>query len=224
MASPFLEKLQVAVVTATLVSAAWIVAGTILLDRDDVAVLTGGSSASGPVAVETQRATTAQGRTGPPAGAMQASLPPASQTDDLLIPVAGIAAGQLADTFDDERGGGTRLHEALDIMAASGTPVVAAAPGTVEKLFTSEAGGITVYVRSADRQTIYYYAHLRDYAPGLREGQQLARGARIGTVGATGNADPGAPHLHFQIMRTQPEAEWWEPAVSVNPYPLLAGR
>ena len=106
-------------------------------------------------------------------------------------------------------------------MAAAGTPVVAAAPGTVERLFQSDAGGNTIYVRSQDRQTIHYYAHLQDYAPGLREGQSVQRGQRLGSVGSSGNADPAAPHLHFAIMRTTPDAEWWEPATAVNPYPLL---
>ena len=61
-------------------------------------------------------------------------------------------------------------------------------------------------------------------APGLAEGQQVRAEQVIGTVGATGNADPGAPHLHFAILRTTPDAEWWEPARAINPYPLLSGR
>ena len=109
-------------------------------------------------------------------------------------------------------------------MAPRGTPVVAAAAGTVEKLFTSEAGGLTVYVRSPDRRLITYYAHLDGYAPDLREGQQLRAGDPIGTVGFTGNAGPDAPHLHFAIMQTAPGANWWEPANAINPYPILTGR
>ena len=141
----------------------------------------------------------------------------------LAIPVAGVSASQLSDTFDDARGGGDRTHEALDIMAPAGTPVLAAGAGTVEKLFRSDAGGNTVYVRSADRRMIHYYAHLQDYAPGLQEGRQVSRGERLGSVGSSGNADPAAPHLHFAILRTTAEAEWWEPATPVNPFPLLDG-
>ena len=142
----------------------------------------------------------------------------------LAIPVAGVKPDQLVDTFTQARAGGGRVHDAIDIMAPHGTPVLAAAPGTVEKLFLSKGGGgITAYVRSDDSRWIYYYAHLRDYAPGLAEGQKLPRGARLGTVGSTGNANPQGPHLHFAIHRMQPGESWHEGA-PVNPYPLLAGK
>lgn len=151
--------------------------------------------------------------------------PPLSQeVGAYLIPVAGVKPEQLSDTFTAARGGGTRVHDAIDIMAPRGTPVLAASSGQVEKLFTSKQGGLTIYVRSPDRRTITYYAHLDAYAPGLAEKQQIARGQQIGTVGFTGNADPAAPHLHFAIMETTPESDWWEPSVAVNPYLILTGR
>jgi murein DD-endopeptidase MepM/ murein hydrolase activator NlpD len=141
----------------------------------------------------------------------------------LAIPVAGIGAAQLQDTYTQSRAGGARVHNAIDIMAPRGTPVVAAAPGTVEKLFFSQGGGgITAYVRSPDRQWIFYYAHLDAYAPGLREGQVIAQGDPIGTVGFTGNADPAGPHLHFAVHRMAP-GEDWHAGTAVNPYPLLVG-
>ena len=84
---------------------------------------------------------------------------------------------ELVDTFTQARAGGARVHDAIDIMAPTGTPVVSVAPGTVEKLFFSQGGGgITAYVRSEDGRWSYYYAHLNAYAPGLREGQKLQRG------------------------------------------------
>ena len=141
----------------------------------------------------------------------------------LAVPVAGIRTEQLADTYTQSRAGGARVHNAIDIMAPTGTPVVAAAPGTVEKLVNSQGGGgITAYVRSLDRQWIYYYAHLDRYAPGLREGQQVRQGDPIGTVGFTGNANPAGPHLHFAIHRMA-QGEDWHEGTAVNPYPLLAG-
>ena len=106
-------------------------------------------------------------------------------------------------------------------MAPAGTPVVAAGPGTVEKLFLSDAGGNTVYVRSGDRRTIHYYAHLQAYASGLAEGQPVHRGQRLGTVGSSGNADPAAPHLHFAVLRVAPGAHWWDSADPIDPFPLL---
>ena len=142
----------------------------------------------------------------------------------LAIPVAGVKPNQLSDTFTQARAGGARLHDAIDIMAAEGTPVVAAADGTVEKLFFSHhGGGLTAYARSPDQRWTYYYAHLQSYAPGLAEGQQIKRGQLIGRVGHTGNASAEGPHLHLAINRMQPGEKWWQGS-PINPYPLLAGK
>jgi murein DD-endopeptidase MepM/ murein hydrolase activator NlpD len=140
----------------------------------------------------------------------------------LALPVVGIKATDLVDTYDAARGSGRR-HDAIDIMAAEGTPVIAAADGTIEKLFNSVRGGTTIYERSADQQWIYYYAHLSAYAPGLAEGQQVKRGQVIGRVGHTGDASPAGPHLHFAINRMAPGERWWN-GTAINPYPLLAGK
>jgi murein DD-endopeptidase MepM/ murein hydrolase activator NlpD len=142
----------------------------------------------------------------------------------LAIPVVGIKARDLIDTYKQARAGGARVHDAIDIMAPHGTPVVAAAPGRVEKLFLSNGGGgITAYVRSPDGRYIFYYAHLRDYAPGLKEGQAVKQGDVIGTVGSSGNANPAGPHLHFAIHRMAPGEKWYKGS-AVNPYPLLVGN
>jgi murein DD-endopeptidase MepM/ murein hydrolase activator NlpD len=153
----------------------------------------------------------------PPVAAPSATPPGTA----LLMPVRGVRPEQLGDTYNQTRGG-TRIHEALDIMAPRGTPVVAAVDGKVEKLFTSDAGGLTVYQFDPSATYAYYYAHLDSYAPGLREGMQLRRGDVIGTVGSTGNANPEAPHLHFAIFLLGPEKQWWK-GTPVNPYPLLRG-
>jgi murein DD-endopeptidase MepM/ murein hydrolase activator NlpD len=142
----------------------------------------------------------------------------------LAVPVAGVKTGDLVDTYTQARAGGARSHDAIDIMAPKGRPVVAAAPGTVEKLFFSKGGGgTTAYVRSDDKRWMYYYAHLNAYAPGLREGQHLSRGAQVGFVGTSGNANPDGPHLHFAIFRMEPGERWWQ-GTAINPYPLLAGK
>ena len=142
----------------------------------------------------------------------------------LVIPVEGVRAAQLSDTFNQARDAGLRVHDAIDILAPRGTPVLAAAPGRIEKLFTSKAGGITIYQRSPDGGLILYYAHLDAYAPGLAEGQSVRAGQRIASVGSTGNADPTAPHLHFAVLRTRAGARWSDRALPLNPYPLLGGR
>ena len=139
---------------------------------------------------------------------------------DLEVPVEGVDDDDLHDTFDDRRGIG-RVHEALDIMAPRGTPVVAVEDGTIAKLFLSEGGGgITIYQFDPSKQFSYYYAHLDRYAPGLREGQTVRRGQVIGYVGSTGNASPNAPHLHFGIYRLTPERQWWK-GEPINPYLVL---
>ena len=196
------------IVTAVLVSAFWIVAYNIRgTDSRDVQ-LAGDKEVikrSG-----TSPLTVAEGVVVGPAG--------------LAIPVRDVKPSQLVDTFTQARAGGARVHDAIDIMAGEGTPVMAAAPGTLEKLFFSNGGGgISAYVRSDDGRWSYYYAHLHAYAPGLAEGQHLAGGALIGFVGHTGNASPDGPHLHFAINRMQPGEKWYQ-GRAINPYPLLAGK
>jgi murein DD-endopeptidase MepM/ murein hydrolase activator NlpD len=141
----------------------------------------------------------------------------------LAIPVVGVKASDLVDTFDAARGSGRR-HDAIDIMADEGTPVIAAADGTIEKLFFSHGGGgITIYERANDPKWMLYYAHLSAYAPGLAEGQKVKRGQVIGRVGHTGDASPSGPHLHFAINSMAPGERWWQ-GTPINPYPLLAGK
>lgn len=140
----------------------------------------------------------------------------------LMVPVQGVAPSSLAPTFDDDRGEG-RVHEALDIMAPAGTPVLAVADGHVEKLFDSDRGGLTIYQFEPTGRYAYYYAHLERYAPGLEEGATLRQGEVIGYVGSSGNADPAAPHLHFAIFLLGPEKRWWE-GTPIDPWPLLSGR
>jgi peptidoglycan LD-endopeptidase LytH len=141
----------------------------------------------------------------------------------LAIPVLGVKREDLVDTFSAARGGGRR-HDANDIMAPEGTPVIAAADGTIEKLFFSHGGGgITIYERATDPKWMYYYAHLSAYAPGLAEGQKVKRGQVIGRVGHTGDASPSGPHLHFAINSMAPGERWWQ-GTPINPYPLLAGN
>jgi peptidoglycan LD-endopeptidase LytH len=140
----------------------------------------------------------------------------------LAIPVTGIKPDQLTDTFDEARSQGRR-HDAIDIMAAEGTPVIASADGTIEKLFNSVRGGTTIYERSPDQKWLYYYAHLSAYAPGLHEGLQVKRGQVIARVGHTGDASAEGPHLHFAINTMARGEHWWE-GTPINPYPLLAGK
>ena len=136
---------------------------------------------------------------------------------NLIIPVQTVTAAQLADTYLQERGGGERAHEALDIVAPRGTPVLAVEDGRVAKLFLSKPGGITVYQFDPGSEFAYYYAHLDSYAPGLTEGMPVRKGQVIGYVGSTGNASADGPHLHFAIFRLGPERQWWR-GTPINPF------
>ena len=137
----------------------------------------------------------------------------------LIVPVAGVRPEQLLDTFADARSEG-RVHDAIDIPAAAGTPVVAAADGEIVKLFQSDRGGTTIYQLSTDRKLIFYYAHLQRYADGLVAGKIVRQGEVIAYVGDTGNAGTGNFHLHFSIAIVADPKRYWE-GTNINPYPLL---
>ena len=139
----------------------------------------------------------------------------------LAFPVQGHDPRKLRDNFAERRGG--HPHEALDIMAKRGTPVVAVEDGRVAKLFKSDAGGLTIYQFDPSERYAYYYAHLEGYAKGLAEGARVRRGEVIGYVGSSGNAQPEAPHLHFTIFRLGPDRKWWK-GTAINPFPYLAAK
>lgn len=187
------DRLRTILVTAVLTSAAWVVAGLILYGR----------------AIEAS-----------PRDARLAATVHQPADGRLVVPVQGVGREALVDTWGQSRESGKRAHEAIDIMAPRGTPVLAAAAGMVEKLFVSVRGGNMIYVRSPDRRRIYYYAHLDGYAPGLAERQHVRAGQILGFVGSTGDASSDAPHLHFGIALARHDEGWWQ-GMAVNPYPML---
>lgn len=146
---------------------------------------------------------------------------PAPPLGSLVIPVEGVTRAALADGWRASPSG-RHGHHAIDIPAPAGTPVLAAADGRIEKLNEGERSGTAIYERSRDGGTIYFYAHLDHYAPALSEGQAVHVGQVIAAVGASGDAEAGAPHLHFEVHRMAPGEAWWQ-GREVNPYPLLKG-
>jgi murein DD-endopeptidase MepM/ murein hydrolase activator NlpD len=142
-----------------------------------------------------------------------------SLAESMAIPVAGVQPKDLLDTFDERRAG-DRRHNALDIPAPRGTPVISAVGGKVLKLFTSQAGGLMVYASDPTNRFVLMYAHLDSYAKGLANDMPLQRGDTIGFVGTTGNAPPNLPHLHFAVARTNDITHWWT-GLPVDPRPLL---
>lgn len=150
----------------------------------------------------------------PPSQAEEGAAP-----NNLIIPVAGVRPDQLRDTFSESRSEG-RVHDAIDIIAPKGTPVLAAADGTILKLFQSVPGGTTIYQLSTDNKLVYYYAHLDRYAEGLAEGHFAKQGETIAYVGDSGNAGAGNYHLHFSIAIISDPKHYWQ-GTNINPYPLL---
>ena len=137
------------------------------------------------------------------------------RSKELLLPVAGMDASAIRDTFRDKRGT-SRVHHAIDIVAPRGTPVLSADSGQIIKIYQSKAGGLMVYATDTSRRFIYYYAHLDRYHTDLAEGKAIARGDTLGYVGTTGNAPPDYPHLHFAILRSR-DVSKWSRGLPVNP-------
>ncbi|MFI5231134.1 MAG: M23 family metallopeptidase [Gemmatimonadales bacterium] len=164
------------------------------------------------------------------AGAERAARPPehdAFLTElyarGLLVPVRGVAASQIPDTFKDARDG-VRVHNAEDILAKRGTPVIAADDGSVIHVGKNKLGGNVVWTTDPERRFAYYYAHLDHYAKGLHDGQSISRGDVLGYVGTTGNAPKDVPHLHFQLLRIVKGVRYSEgPPVDPLPFFTQAG-
>jgi peptidoglycan LD-endopeptidase LytH len=157
--------------------------------------------------------------TSPTGTPWQTLTPPEPTQMNLIVPVAGVKPDQLRDTFSDSRSEG-RVHDAIDIPAPRGTPVIAAADGAILKLFQSDRGGTTIYQLSTDSKYVYYYAHLDHYAEGLTVGHFAKQGETIAYVGDTGNAGAGNYHLHFSVALVADPKRYWE-GTNINPYPLL---
>ena len=147
----------------------------------------------------------------------------ASLASELIIPVQGIAARDLRDSYTEPRGGGSRSHEALDIPAPRGTAILSALDGRILRKYSSKDGGQMIYAADASEKFILMYAHLDRYADGLTDGMPVHKGDVIGYVGTTGNAPPNLPHLHFAISRASDIRDWWR-GTPINPFPLLASK
>jgi peptidoglycan LD-endopeptidase LytH len=134
-----------------------------------------------------------------------------------VIPVSGVEPRHVKSSWGAPRSGG-RSHEGIDILAPRGRTVVSATDGVIWTVGRNELGGNAVWVLG-EGWTLYYYAHLDAWAAGIEPGVRVRAGDALGSVGTTGNARGGAPHLHFAM--TQLFAGWG----LVDPAPYLrAGR
>ncbi len=142
---------------------------------------------------------------------------------ELMVPVEGVRVSQVPNTFTEKRG--DRAHNANDIMAKRGTPVLSADDGHIIRLANNSLGGITIYATDPHEKLVYYYAHLDRYESGLKAGEKLHKGDVIGYVGSTGNASPQAPHLHFQVARMTDISRHWEGVpIDARSYFVLDGE
>jgi murein DD-endopeptidase MepM/ murein hydrolase activator NlpD len=121
----------------------------------------------------------------------------ASPPTSLPVPVQGVRARQIADTFGAPRGR-DRTHQGVDIFAKRGTPITSATRGVVVSVRDGGLGGKQVWVLGPGRER-HYYAHLDDWAADLSTGQVVHAGDVLGFVGTTGNAQGTPPHLHYGI-------------------------
>jgi murein DD-endopeptidase MepM/ murein hydrolase activator NlpD len=137
----------------------------------------------------------------------------------ILLPVSGVSQEELTDSFLEPRDF-FRRHQAIDIRAPWGTPVIAAGDGVIHRLLESDRGGLGIYQIDSRSRRCYYYAHLARYASGLEEGAMVARGNVLGFVGTTGNASDDSPHLHFAAYDLEVDGNCFA-GTPVNPLTLL---
>lgn len=135
-------------------------------------------------------------------------------TTGFPLPLELFPKEKFKDSFDARRGR-HRRHHAIDLPAPRGTPVVAVADGVIERVGRDRKGGKVVYLRDTTGKFTFFYAHLGAHAKGLRAGDTVVRGQRLGVVGATGHII-GGPHLHFAIFRHEEASD--ARAFVVNPY------
>lgn len=128
-----------------------------------------------------------------------------------VFPVSGQSSRNIISYFGDERAGGARKHEGIDIGAPRGTIVMSVSAGVVTRVVEKGNGGKQVWVRNLNSTVTFYYAHLDKQM--VEEGQRVAEGEVLGTVGNTGNASGGPPHLHFEVID--------QSGKSVDPLPFM---
>jgi murein DD-endopeptidase MepM/ murein hydrolase activator NlpD len=136
-------------------------------------------------------------------GGATASPPPSNAGSGIVCPIGGNYG--FADTWGAPRSGG-RSHQGVDMIAATGVPIIAVEAGSV-RFSSNRLGGNAAWL-TGNSGTKYYYAHLSSY---VGSNGSVSRGQQIGRNGQTGNA--GTPHLHFEVHPGGGRA--------VNPYPYV---
>jgi len=146
----------------------------------------------------------------PDSGSAIATDPVPVEPRAWFLPVPSVGTSSVISRFGDARDGGGRSHEGIDIAAPRGTPVVAPVGGRIVVSGKRSLGGNVVILIDSTGRYEFVFSHLHARAVG--RGQAVRAGEILGTVGTTGNAAGGPPHLHFEVhLASGP----------VDPYPLL---
>ena len=93
--------------------------------------------------------------------------------------------------------GYNKMHKGTDFAAPSGTPIMASGSGTITRARWCGGGGNCIKIKhNSTYETIY--AHMKNYARGIKEGKKVKQGQVIGYVGSTGLST--GPHLHYEVI------------------------
>ncbi len=136
------------------------------------------------------------------------------------MPLEDFSPEKFKDSFFNPRGR-HRKHHAIDLPAPRGTPLVAVVSGTIERMGRDKKGGKVVYLRDESGKYLFFYAHLANHEKGMKVGDHVEKGDRIGDVGTTGHVI-GGPHLHFAIFRDDDHDSNWKRGLAVNPYLIFS--
>jgi murein DD-endopeptidase MepM/ murein hydrolase activator NlpD len=143
------------------------------------------------------------------------SVSPPAPSSDHRFPVAGPHSFGGADArFGAPRPGHT--HQGQDILAPSGTPVIAPHAGSVVWVAYQAKGAGYYLVVASDGEPYYYvFMHLLQDSTTVKSGDHVETGQQIAAVGATGTAE--GPHLHFEVW----DGPWYNGGHPIDPLPFL---
>lgn len=140
--------------------------------------------------------------------------PAVSTSGDFMWPASGRRSSEYGYRIHPVTGG-RKLHSGIDIANGVGTPIYAAASGTVIRANYSSSYGNVVYISHNINGQVYTTVYAHQTSLFVRSGQSVSKGQQIGTMGSTGRST--GSHLHFEIHK----GAWNGSASAVNPRSYL---